>query len=126
MHLSPASIISHLEESITKGTLEISGSAAIRFRKRTIASLPSNIPSSILISIIWAPSSTWVRQISIASSNSSLSMRRLNLAEPVTLALSPILINLESLPILKASSPESRDCFSISGKRLGAISLTES
>jgi hypothetical protein len=36
-HLSPASITDHLDESIMTGTRAMSGSAAIRFRKRTMA-----------------------------------------------------------------------------------------
>ena len=60
-HFRPASITLHLLESIITGTLEISGSEAIRFRNFTIAASESNIASSILMSMICAPASTWVR-----------------------------------------------------------------
>ena len=64
----PASMIDHLEESIMTGTREMSGSAATRLRKRTIASSPSSIPSSMLTSMIWAPFSTCWRATSRAVS----------------------------------------------------------
>ncbi len=51
-HCSPASITSHLELSIIMGTLAISGSEAIRFKKVFISWVPSSNPSSILISMI--------------------------------------------------------------------------
>jgi hypothetical protein len=54
----PASITSHLEESIMTGTRAMSGSAAIRLRKVTIASRASSMPSSMLTSMICAPFST--------------------------------------------------------------------
>jgi hypothetical protein len=47
----PASMMDHLEESIMRGTLEMSGSAATRFKNSTIAASPSSIPSSMLTSI---------------------------------------------------------------------------
>ncbi|SFV83473.1 hypothetical protein MNB_SUP05-7-673 [hydrothermal vent metagenome] len=108
VHFKPASMISHLDESTISGTLEISGSEAIRFINRTMAALPSNMPSSMLMSTTCAPSSTCVRQI-----------KRLNLAEPVTLARSPTLINNDSSPILKASKPDRRHSGLISGICLG-------
>lgn len=69
MHLSPASITSHLELSIMMGTRAISGSLAIRFRKRTMAALLSSMASSILMSMTWAPFSTCWRATARASSN---------------------------------------------------------
>ena len=51
------------DESIITGTRLISGSAAIRLRKVTIAALESSRPSSILTSMIWAPFSTCCRAI---------------------------------------------------------------
>ena len=57
-HFNPASITDHFEESIMMGTLEISGSEAIKFKKVVIANSPSNMPSSIFTSITWAPPST--------------------------------------------------------------------
>ncbi len=126
VHFSPASIISHLLESTIIGTLEISGSEAIKFIKRIIAALPSSIPSSILISTTCAPSSTCVRQTSSASSYSSFKISRLNLAEPVILARSPTFTNKDFSPILKASKPESRHSRGMTGISLGVKSLTAS
>ena len=40
------------------GTREMSGSLAIRFKKRTMAAWLSSIASSMLMSMIWAPFST--------------------------------------------------------------------
>ncbi len=57
-HFSPASITLHLDESMTTGTLAMSGSTAIRLRKRVMAASPSNMPSSKLTSTNWAPFST--------------------------------------------------------------------
>ena len=118
-HCKPASMISHLEESIMNGTLQISGSAAHKFKNRTMAALPSSIPSSILMSIICAPSSTWVRAISSASSYSSFRIKRLNFAEPVMLARSPTFTNNESAVIFSGSRPERRQAGSISGRERG-------
>ena len=126
VHCKPASIISHFEESTMIGTLAISGSEAIKFIKRTMAALPSSIPSSILISTTCAPSSTCARQISSASSYSSLRIKRLNLADPVTFARSPTLTNNDASPILKASKPESRHSSGIFGICLGAKPLAAS
>jgi hypothetical protein len=67
-HLRPASSTSHLEESIITGTRAMSGSPAMRFRKRTMAASASSIPSSMLMSMIWAPFSTCCLATSRASS----------------------------------------------------------
>ena len=45
------------------GTVAMSGSAAIRRRKRVIAATPSSIASSMFTSIIWAPLLTCSRAI---------------------------------------------------------------
>ena len=55
---SPASMTSHLLESIISGTREMSGSEETRLTKVDIASTPSSIPSSMLMSMTWAPFST--------------------------------------------------------------------
>ena len=47
----------------------MSGSAAIRRRKRVIAATPSSIASSMFTSIIWAPFLTCSRATSTASSS---------------------------------------------------------
>ena len=57
-HFSPASITSHLDESIIKGTRAMSGSAAISFRNVVMAWTASSSPSSMLTSITCAPFST--------------------------------------------------------------------
>ncbi len=56
--LSPASMTSHLLESIMSGTRQMSGSEATSLRKRSIAATPSIMPSSMLTSMTWAPAST--------------------------------------------------------------------
>jgi len=63
----PASITDHLEESIITGTRAMSGSAATRLRKRTMAASESSMPSSMLTSIIWAPLVTCWRATSRAA-----------------------------------------------------------
>ena len=58
VHFRPASMISHLELSIIKGTLAISGSTEIKFKKVVIAFTPSISAASILMSSTLAPLST--------------------------------------------------------------------
>ena len=83
----------------------MSGSDAIKFKNLTIASFPSNIPSSILTSRICAPPSTWSRATSRASSNLSSFINRRNFREPVTLVLSPIFTKLVSGVTSNGSRP---------------------
>ncbi len=68
MHLSPASMTSQRDESSMTGTVLMSGSDAMRFRKRVIAATESSIASSMFTSMIWAPASTCWRATSTASS----------------------------------------------------------
>ena len=89
------------------GTRAISGSPAIRFRKRTIAAFESSIASSMLMSMTWAPFSTCWRATPSASSNWPLRIRRANAFEPVTLVRSPMLTNSDPAPISTGSRPES-------------------
>ena len=84
----------HLDESIMMGTRAMSGSAAIKLRKRTIACSLSSMPSSILTSMICAPFSTCWSATASASSNRPSTINFLNLADPVTLVRSPTLIKL--------------------------------
>ena len=107
-HFKPASMISHLELSIMMGTRAISGSAATRFKNVVMASTPSIIPSSILISMICAPPSTWSRATSNASSKLRSLIRRKNFLEPVTLVRSPTFTKLVSGVMTKGSKPERR------------------
>ncbi len=101
----PASIISHLELSIMMGTRAISGSAMTRFKNFTMAALPSISPSSILISMICAPPSTWSRATSSASSNFSSLMSLRNFLEPATFVRSPTFTKLVSGVMTRGSRP---------------------
>ena len=66
-HFSPASITENFEESTITGTRAMSGSAATRLRKSTIAFSESSRPSSMLTSMTWAPFSTWSRATASAA-----------------------------------------------------------
>ena len=66
-HFRPASMTLHFDESIINGTRAMSGSDAIRLRKRTIAAFESSIASSMLTSIICAPFCTCWRATSTAA-----------------------------------------------------------
>ena len=81
----------HFELSTMTGTAAMSGSTAIRRRKRVIAATPSSIASSMFTSISWAPFATCSRAIATASSSRPSATRRANLREPVTLVRSPTL-----------------------------------
>ncbi len=108
MHFSPASMTSHFELSIMIGTRAISGSPAIRFRKRTIAAFESNMASSMLMSMICAPFSTCWRATLSACSKSPLRIMRAKAFEPVTLVRSPMLTNSESASMCTGSRPDRR------------------
>ena len=90
------------------GTRAISGSLAIRFRKRTMAALLSSMASSMLMSMICAPFSTCWRATASACSNSPFRIIRAKAFEPVTLVRSPTLTNSEPLPISTGSRPDRR------------------
>ena len=107
MHCRPASMTSHFELSIMIGTRAISGSPAIRFRKRTIAALLSSMASSMLMSMTCAPFSTCWRATPSASSNSPFRIMRAKAFEPVTLVRSPMLTNSAPAPISTGSRPDS-------------------
>ena len=99
----------HFELSTMTGTMAMSGSAAMRRRKRVIAATPSSIASSMLTSIIWAPLVTCSRAMSTASSSAPSATSRANLREPVTFVRSPTLT--KALPgggITTGSRPERR------------------
>ncbi len=76
------------------GTDAMSGSAAMRRRKRVIAATPSSIASSMLTSMSWAPFATCSRAMSTASSSRSSAISRANLREPVTFVRSPTFTNV--------------------------------
>ena len=83
----------HFELSTMTGTVAMSGSAAIRRRKRVIAATPSSIASSMFTSMSWAPLATCSRAMSTASSSAPSAISRANLREPVTFVRSPTLTN---------------------------------
>ena len=124
--LSPVSNTVHLDESTITGTLEISGSAAIRRKNVSMAFSESNNPSSIFTSIIWAPFSICWRATESASSYLSSLIRRRNLAEPVTLVLSPIFTKLLSGRMVTGSRPLNFVNGLISGTFRGEIPSTSS
>ena len=95
----------HLDESIIIGTLAISGSDAINLKNFSIASSESSKPSSIFMSIIWAPFCTCCLATDMADSKSPSFINLLNFAEPVTLVRSPTFMKLLSGLITKGSSP---------------------
>ena len=95
----------HLELSIIIGTRVMSGSEAMSFKKVVIASLESNMPSSMFTSIIWAPPSTCCRATAKALSRSPLRINFENAGEPVTFVRSPILTKLVSGRMVKGSRP---------------------
>ena len=63
----PASMTDHFDESMTKGTRQMSGSAASRRTKRVMAASESSSASSMLMSSSWAPLSTCWRATATAS-----------------------------------------------------------
>ena len=119
MQRRPLSITDHFEESIIKGTLEISGSDAIRLMKSLITFSESSIPSSTLISMTCAPFSTCWRAIERASSYCSSLISRANFLDPVTLVRSPMLMNPVVSLTKSGSSPESLSSVTGSGFFLG-------
>ncbi|CDA21324.1 unknown [Bacteroides sp. CAG:144] len=113
IHFSPARMTGHFEESIIIGTRQISGSEAMRFRNVTISFCASSMASSILMSMICAPSSTCLRAIPRASSYFFSEISRKNLREPATLHRSPTLIKLFSGMIFNSSKPDKQSTFSL-------------
>jgi hypothetical protein len=75
------------------GTRAMSGSAATRFRKRTIAAWLSSMPSSMLTSMICAPFSTCWRATGQRLLELAGQDQPRNAFEPVTLVRSPMLTN---------------------------------
>ena len=120
MQRSPASITSHLELSTMMGRRAMSGSDAIRFRKRTMAALLSSMASSMLISMTWAPFSTCWRATARASSNWPFRMSRAKALEPVMLVRSPTLTKSEAASMDTGSRPERR----IGGTETSDMELT--
>ena len=90
-HLSPASMISHFEESTVMGTLVMSGSDWTRRRNLVIISTPSIRPSSKQMSMTGAPFSTCWRATARASSRRPSLIILRKTGEPATLVRSPIM-----------------------------------
>jgi hypothetical protein len=95
-HFRPASSTLHLEESSITGTLEISGSAAMRLRNFTIVGSPSMRASSTLMSMTLAPLSTCWRAMARQASQSPAFSALANFGEPVILVRSPMMRKLEA------------------------------
>ena len=75
------------------GTLATSGSLPSSCRKRVIAATPSIIPSSMQMSMMFAPFSTCCRATATASSYLFSLMSFANFGEPATFVRSPIMMN---------------------------------
>ena len=121
----PASSTVHLDESIMIGTRLMSGSEAIRLRKSTMSFSESSMPSSMQISMIWAPFSTCCLAMASAASRfcSSLTSFR-NCGEPATLVRSPTFTKFTSLVMLNGSRPLRRQIFFRSGICRGGSPFT--
>ena len=89
------------------GTRAMSGSLAIRFKKRTMAALLSSMASSMLMSIICAPFSTCWRATAKACSYSPFKIMRAKAFEPVTLVRSPMFTNKLPVCTSTGSRPDS-------------------
>mmetsp|Transcript_2679 Transcript_2679/g.6396 ORF Transcript_2679/g.6396 Transcript_2679/m.6396 type:complete len:217 (+) Transcript_2679:2288-2938(+) len=125
-HCTPASRIANLDESITMGTLAISGSVATRLQNRRIIATPSSMPSSKLKSRSCAPLSTCARATARARSMLFSRIIFLNRAEPATLQRSPMLAKLESEVIAMGSRPDNRSAGGCVWGLRGAMPLTAS
>ena len=88
------------------GSLEISGSEAMRFKNLVMAASESNIPSSIFTSMICAPPSTCCLATERAASKSPPNINLENFGDPVTFVLSPIFTNMVSGLSVTASKPD--------------------
>ena len=97
------------------GTFEISGSEATKCRNVVMASAPSSMPSSIFISMTFAPPLTWSCAMDKALSNLPSLINLRNFADPVTLVRSPTFMNPNSLLSVMGSNPLNRNKGSISG-----------
>ena len=92
--LSPAMMVSQCDESIISAAFATAGSLDIYLTKRSISRVLSSMASSILMSMMVAPSSICLAAIRRASSYSPEAIRRANLREPATLVLSPTFVKL--------------------------------
>ena len=106
-HCKAVRMTSHLEESIMKGTRATSGSLERRLTKWRISSTVSRSPSSRLMSITRAPSSTCRRAMLTASSYFFSLMSRRKRREPATLQRSPTFMKRISGVSVSCSRPVS-------------------
>ena len=90
----PARIVSQWEESIISAAFATAGSFDIWRTKRSISLVLSSMASSMLMSIIGAPSSICFAAIWSASSYLPSEIRRANFLEPATLVRSPTFMKL--------------------------------
>mmetsp|Transcript_39371 Transcript_39371/g.104530 ORF Transcript_39371/g.104530 Transcript_39371/m.104530 type:complete len:246 (-) Transcript_39371:929-1666(-) len=126
-HSRPAMQMGNLDESMTMGTLAISGSVAIRLQNLRMQSMPSSIPSSKLMSMSCAPSSTCLAATSAALPQLLSMTSFLKRMEPATLQRSPMFWNTDSGVMAKSSRPDSRMWPLSSGTlRAGLTSATAS
>jgi len=125
-HFSPPMTTFQSEESIITGTRATSGSTPMRERNDVMHARASSMASSMFISIIWAPASTWLRAMSIASSMLPSFISRRNLRLPATLQRSPTLTKLSLGVTHNGSRPASVISGSTSGTTRGAYCLHNS
>ncbi len=106
------------------GILAMSGSAAIRLKKRVMAAAESSMPSSMFTSRIWAPLSTCCLATASASSYLPARMSLSNFGEPVTFVRSPTFTKFVSGRTVSGSKPERRRYGSTFGTGRGATPAT--
>ena len=90
----PASSVSQCDESIMRAALATAGSLETYLTKRSISLVLSSIASSMLISMMPAPSSICFAAIWRASSYFPSAISLANFLEPATLVLSPTFVKL--------------------------------
>ena len=104
--LRPARIVSQCDESIIRAAFATAGSFEMYLTKRSISRVLSSIASSMLMSMIVAPSSICFAAIWRPSSYLPSEIRRANLREPATFVLSPTFVKLfRSTSTSTASNP---------------------
>ena len=115
--LRPARMVSQCEESIINAALATAGSFEMQRTNRSISFVLSSMASSMLMSMMVAPSSICFAAICSASSYLPSAISLANFLEPATLVLSPTLVKLLlTTSTVTASSP-------LTVSRLGALSV---
>ena len=109
--LRPARMVSQCEESIMSAAFATAGSFEMWRTKRSISLVLSSMASSMLMSMMAAPSSICLAAICRASSYLPSDMSLANFLEPATFVLSPTLVKLLCLrSTVTASSPLTFRC----------------